>query len=280
MPFGDEGQLPSFPDATRAVAVRHGEELLGALALQKPRNEALSMTEDRLLHDLASQAGLVLRNVRLTTELQASIENLRASRRRLVEAQDSERRKLERNLHDGAQQQLVAARVQLGLLERVAEDSDRVRQMTRLLQDALQEAVDELRDLARGIFPPLLADKGLAVALEAQGRKGAVATTVESDGVGRYPQEVEATVYFCALEAMQNVAKYAEASSTTVRLAELDGLLVFEVQDDGRGFDPGATNYGTGLQGMEDRIAAIGGSLEVTSAPGRGTLVRGRIRLP
>jgi signal transduction histidine kinase len=278
-PLGTDDELPLFPEASRAVAVRHAEELLGALTLEKPRGETLSMTEDKLLHDLASQAGLVLRNVRLTAELQASIEELRASRRRLVEAQDAERRKLERNLHDGAQQQLVALRVNLGLLERVAEDSERVRQMARQIGDALQSALDDLRDLARGIFPPLLADKGLAVALEAQGRKAAVATAVESDGMARYPQDVEAAVYFCALEAMQNVAKHAEASSATVRIAEREGYLVFEVEDDGRGFDRGRTGYGTGLQGMADRIEAIGGSLEVSSPPRRGTLVRGRIRL-
>ena len=129
------------------------------------------------------------------------------------------------------------------------------------------------------IYPPLLADKGLAAALEAQARKAAVGTTVASDGVGRYPEEVETAVYFCALEAMQNVAKYAEAKSVVVRLAETGGLLLFEIEDDGRGFDPGATGYGTGLQGMADRLDAIGGSLEVTSEPARGTLVRGRIRL-
>jgi signal transduction histidine kinase len=274
------GALPSFDGVTRAIAVRQGDELLGALTLHKPKNEPLSVAEDKLLQDLASQGGLVLRNVRLTTELRSTIDELRASRRRLVEAQDAERRKIERNLHDGAQQQLVALRVQLGLLDRLAADPDRVKQMSRQLQDALQDALDDLRDLARGIYPPLLADRGLAVALEAQARKGAVATTVESDGIGRYQQEVEAAVYFCALEAMQNVAKYAEATSTVVRLAEADGYLLFEIEDDGRGFDPGATGYGTGLQGMADRLDAIGGTLEVGSEPARGTVVRGRIRLP
>jgi signal transduction histidine kinase len=272
---GDE--LPTFDDATRAVAVRHGDELFGALTLAKPPNEPLTPTEDKLLQDLASQAGLVLRNVRLTAELQANVDDLRASRRRLVGAQDEQRRKIERNLHDGAQQQLVALTVQLGLLERFAEDPERVRQMATKLQGGLRDALDDLRDLARGIYPPLLADKGLAVALEAQGRKSAVPTTVEPDGIGRYPREVEAAVYFCALEAMQNVAKYAEARSATVRLAERDGRLVFEIEDDGRGFDADETTYGTGVQGMADRLDAIGGTLDIRSAPGEGTSVRGEI---
>ncbi|MDP9302187.1 MAG: histidine kinase [Actinomycetota bacterium] len=279
IPLPGENEFPPFDHATRAVGVRHGEELLGALALEKPRNEPLSPTEDKLLQDLAAQAGLVLRNVRLTAELQANVEELRASRRRLVEAQDEERRKIERNLHDGAQQQLVALTVQLGLLERLAEDPARVKEMATRLQGALRDALDDLRDLARGIYPPLLADKGLSSALDAQARKAAVTTTVEPDGVGRYPQEVEATVYFCALEALQNVAKYAEASSAVVRLSERDGALVFEIQDDGHGFDPDVASYGSGLQGMADRLDAIGGELQVRSAPGSGTTIRGRIRL-
>ena len=274
------GELQPLDGATRAIAVRQGGELLGALALQKPMNEPLSMAEDKLLQDLTSQAGLVLRNVRLTAELRAKIDELRASRRRLVEAQDSERRKIERNLHDGAQQQLIALKMQLGLLARSAADQDWVERMAQQLQEALQAALDDLRDLARGIYPPLLANEGLVVALEAQARKGVVATSVEFEGVRRYPEEVEAAVYFCALEAMQNVSKYAGAASTVVRLAETDGHLLFEIEDDGRGFSPAETGYGTGLQGMADRLDAIGGTLEVASEPARGTLVRGRIRLP
>ena len=268
--------LPAF-DMTRAVAVRHGAELFGAMTLIKPRNEPLTPTEDKLVEDLASQAGLVLRNARLAAELQESVDALRASRRRLVEAQDEERRKIERNLHDGAQQQLVALSVQLGLLERLAEDPERVRQMATQLQGGLRDALDDLRDLARGIYPPLLADKGLAVALEAQSRKAALPTTVEPDGIGRYPREVEAAVYFCALEAMQNVAKYADARSATVRLAERDGRLIFEIEDDGRGFDADTTTFGTGVQGMADRLDAIGGTLDIRSAPGEGTRVRGEV---
>jgi signal transduction histidine kinase len=275
--LGTEDRLPPFEGATRAVAVRHGDDLLGALVIEKPKNESLTPTEEWLLEDLASQAGLVLRNVRLAADLQAKVVELRASRRRLVEAQDQERRKIERDLHDGAQQQLVALTVQVGLLGRLAEHPERVKEITAQLQDALHDALADLRDLARGIYPPLLADKGLAAALETQARKAAVAATVDADGIGRYPQEVESAVYFCALEAMQNVAKYAGASSASVRLAEQEQDLVFEIEDDGGGFDTTRTSYGTGLQGMADRLDAIGGTLSVRSRPGEGTLIRGTI---
>jgi signal transduction histidine kinase len=261
------------------MAVLQGDELLGALAIDKPPNEPLTPTEDALLHDLASQAGLVLRNVRLTAELRAHIDALKASRRRLVEAQDAERRRIERNLHDGAQQQLVALSVQLGLLRRLADDPARVRESADHLQEQVGDALENLRDLARGIYPPLLADKGLPAAIEAQGRKAAVPVTVEADGVGRFPQELEAAVYFSVLEALQNIAKYAQATRADIRLAQEDGHLGFEVRDDGRGFDPEQTSYGTGLRGMVDRLEAVGGRLEVSSSPGHGTVIRGRIAL-
>jgi signal transduction histidine kinase len=274
------GDLPAFDAATRAVAVRHGNELLGALALQKPRNEPLTVAEDKLLHHLASQAGLVFRNRRLTAELQATIDELRASRRRLVEAQDAERRKIERNLHDGAQQQLVALSIQVGLLEESAEDPDSVRQLAPQLKSAVRAALDDLRDLARGIYPPLLAEQGLVAALRGQVRKAPLPVLVEADGVGRYPQDTESTVYFCALEALQNVAKYAGAAQAMVGLSCVNGGLQFRVTDDGTGFDPAATRRGTGLQGMADRLAALGGTLHIHAQPGHGTTVQGWLPLP
>jgi signal transduction histidine kinase len=247
--------------------------------LSKPKEEPLSPTEAALVQHVASQAVLVVRNVRLTAELRLMIDELRASRRRLVGAQDSERRKIERNLHDGAQQRLVALGIQLGLLERIARDPERLETLGDAispLRSALQDALDELRDLARGIYPPLLADSGLAAALGAQAAKAAVRTVVDADGIGRYDQEVEAAVYFCALEALQNVSKYADASVAAVRLAESVGWLEFDIEDDGRGFDPGAVR-GSGLQGMADRLDAIGGSLDIESGPRGGTIVRGRV---
>jgi len=218
---------------------------------------------------MAAQAGLVLRNARL-------IEELKASRQRLVAAQDEERRKIERNLHDGVQQQLVALNVQLGLLGKVAvRDPTAIGEMAAALQSRTTEALDDLRDLARGIYPPLLADKGLGAALEAQARKAAVPTTVTTGEVGRYPQEIESAVYFSCLEALQNVAKYAQATRASIALADGDGTVRFTVTDDGHGFDPDTVSYGTGLQGIDDRLAAVGGSLRITSEPGRGTMVEG-----
>jgi signal transduction histidine kinase len=275
---GDD--LPAFGEMTRAVAVRHGDQLLGALALQKPKNEPLTAAEDKLLRDLASQAGLVFRNRRLTAELRATIAELTASRRRLVGAQDAERRRIERNLHDGAQQQLVALSIQLGLLEESAGEPGAVGQLVPQLKSAVRAALDDLRDRARGIYPPLLAEQGLAAALAGQARRAALPVRVEADGIGRYPQDTESTVYFCALEALQNVAKYAAASQATVGLSGAGGGLRFTVTDDGAGFDPAATRKGSGLQGMADRLAALGGTLEVCSQPGHGTTVEGWLPLP
>jgi signal transduction histidine kinase len=280
LPLGDDAGLPAFEVTSRAVAVRHGDELLGALALQKPRNEPLTIAEDKLLQHLASQAGLVFRNGRLTAELQATIGELTASRRRLVEAQDAERRKIERNLHDGAQQQLIAVTIQLGLLEQSAEDAQCVRQMTPQIRDALRAALEDLRDLARGIYPPLLAERGLISALQAQTRKISLPVTIEADSVGRYPQDTESTVYFCTLEALQNVTKYAGAGQATVCLSGTNGSLQFTITDDGTGFDTATARKGTGLQGMADRLAALGGTLHVHSRPGHGTTLSGRLPVP
>jgi signal transduction histidine kinase len=149
--------------------------------------------------------------------------------------------------------------------------------MLAQLQGETHDALEDLRDLARGIYPPLLADKGLPAALEAQARKSSIPIAVQAAGVGRLGQDVEAAVYFSCLEALQNVAKYAEATHATVQLTNGDGTLGFVVSDDGRGFEPSTTSYGTGLQGIADRLAALGGALEVRSTPGRGTVVSGTI---
>ena len=266
----DGDDLPMLP-ADWAEPVRDRGELLGALAVTMPANDPIGPGRQRLLRDLADQAGLALRNVRL-------IEELRASRQRLVAAQDEGRRRLERNIHDGVQQQLVALAVKLRLADGMIDrDTVKAHDAIAALQEDTNAALEDLRDLARGIYPPLLADRGLRAALEAQAQKAVTPVRVDGDSIGRYPREIESTVYFCALEAMNNIAKYAEATAASVRLEQRDGFLRFTVRDDGRGFDPRATAGGTGLQGMTDRLEAVGGSLLVESAVGSGTTVIGTV---
>jgi signal transduction histidine kinase len=270
----DDGELPPFPDANAAAPVRHRGELLGALTVAKPASEPITPAEERLVHDLALQAGFVLRNVRL-------VEELRASRQRLVRAQDEERRKLERDIHDGAQQQLVALAVKVRLADAMVDrDAARAHELLAEVQAETTETLEALRDLARGIFPPLLADQGLTVALEAQARKAALPIVIVADGVGRFPPDVEAAAYFCCLEALQNAAKYAEAGHVELALMLEGSELRFEIRDDGRGFDPHTTPRGSGLQNMSDRLEALGGRLEIRSAPGEGTITAGRIPVP
>ena len=281
-PFPSVGATPAGPPAVagadRTLAVAHQGEMLGALSVSKRPGEPLTPTEDKLLASLAAQAGLVLRNVGLRAELLARLEDIRASRQRLVAAQDEERRRIERNIHDGAQQQLVALAIKLNLTESlIGTDAEGERELLAELRQQAVDAVEELRDLARGIYPPLLAGEGLAAALRAQARKSPLPISVTADGVRRYPQEVEAVAYFCVLEALRNVSKYASASRAQVRLTSAGDDLVFTVMDDGTGFDLGKRTYGTGLQGMIDRLSAIGGTLDVRTSPGADTIVAGRI---
>jgi signal transduction histidine kinase len=175
----------------------------------------------------------------------------------------------------------VALAVKVRLVENlVGSDEQRERETLQAILADTHDALENLRELARGIYPPLLADRGMVTALEAQARRSPIPLTVEADGVDRYAPEVEIAVYFCVLEALQNVAKYAEASRATVLLREREGALDFHVMDDGRGFDKETTSLGMGLQNMADRMAAIGGSLDVKTGPGRGTNVVGRTPLP
>jgi signal transduction histidine kinase len=222
----------------------------------------------------------VLRNERLAEQLRARLADLQAAQKRLVATQDDERRKLERNIHDGAQQQLVALQVRQRLAEQLVDrDPEKAKELVGQLQADTTTALADLRDLARGIYPPLLADEGLVAALEAQARRIPVPVHIEAAGVGRYPQEVEAAVYFSTLEALQNTAKYADAGSATVALAEVDGALTFSITDDGAGFDPDVVRRGTGLQGIADRLGALDGLVTVTSSPGEGTVVAGSVEL-
>jgi signal transduction histidine kinase len=271
-PLPVDGQaMPPLPDSDMSVPVVHQGELLGAISIRMPKDEPLRPASEQLVADVASQAGLALSNAGL-------IEDLRASRQRLVTAQDEERRRLERNIHDGAQQDLVALAIKVRLADMtVDEDPAQARQILGEVQTDTAGALQNLRDLARGIYPPLLADLGLAAALNAQAGKSAVPVAVEADGIGRFGQDTEAAVYFCCLEALQNTTKYAHASKARICLQAHNGTLSFTVSDDGTGYDTHHTPKGSGLRNMADRVAALGGRLEVQSAPGQGITITGHL---
>ena len=278
-----EGRLPEIPGTDHLVPVEHDGELLGAVTVTMPRGEAMTVADERLVDDVASQAGLVLRNARLTADLVRTIEELRASRQRLVAAQDAERQRLERDLHDGAQQLFIAVKLKAAMARRLAQqehgEDDRAAQLMAEVVADTDEGVAALREVAHGIYPPLLEAEGLGGALRSRAAKLPVPVSVEVDGVGRYPREVEAAVYFCVLEALQNVVKYADADHVEVTVQESDGQLQFTVADDGVGFELGEGPTGRGLSNMTDRMDAMSGSLLIRSEPGSGTTVSGHLPL-
>ena len=267
------------PEADRSWPVLHDGELLGGISLTKEPGETVTTAEAALLADLASGLGLALRNTRLTAELRRQVAELEASRERVLLAADAARRDLENTLDSGPQQQLVALKVKLGPTRKRAEQLGATKTAALLGQLELQagEAITAVREFARGIYPPLLEAEGLAVAIGQQTRSSALAVSVRGDGIDRYPREVESAVYFTVLEALQNTAKYANASSATVSIAAVNGTLEFEIADDGQGFDTTAVAPGTGLNGMADRLDTVGGSFTVISVPGGGTTIAGRV---
>ena len=232
------------------------------------------------VHAVGSHALSALENRRLASQVASSLEEVRESRTRILASGDRERRRIERDLHDGAQQRLVALGIQLELTEELIKE-DRQRGLDKLhsLGGEVSKTLEEIQALARGVYPSLLADRGLAEALRAAALRLPLGATVDPDGLGRYPADVENAVYFCCLEAMQNASKHARnAGGVIIVLGENDGL-VFEVRDDGAGFDRAAVTAGAGLTNMRDRLAALGGELDIRSAPGAGTVVAGRIPL-
>jgi signal transduction histidine kinase len=277
---------PEGPDGDLRVApVAYLGELLGLIVVRRAGDEPFGEDDERQLVELARQLGLALHNVRLDSALQASLSELeqrnaelQGSRLRIVTASDEARRGIERNLHDGAQQQLVALAVRLGLAAQIAEDDPaEVPGLLEELRKETQATIGELRELAHGIYPPLLRNRGLGEALRTAANRSPLPCAVEIDLPGRYPEEVETATYFCCLEALQNAGKHAGAeAAVTVRVGQDGPALWFVVQDDGAGFDPGGV-AGHGFDNMRDRLGAIGGHLTIESARGAGTTVRGAI---
>lgn len=268
-------------EGRRSLPVRHGGELLGVLVVQERPGVPLTPVEERLFHGLASQAGLVLRGARLRTELEARLaelatraEELRASRQRLVDAQDAERRLLERDIHDGAQQHLVALAVNLRLADTIAIHSpDRAARLLADQERAAVVAIDTLARMSRGIYPALLTSDGPVAALRAAFDNSPVPVEVVGEDVGWCPPGVAAAAYFCCVEAVQNALKHAAARTIRVELRSGSGTLELVVVDDGAGFDP-AAGAGAGLANMRDRVEALDGTLTTSSSAGRGTRVR------
>lgn len=273
---------PAIPVAVDSAAVSapvtHDGEELGRVALQIPPGQPFPESDKRLLDQVSAGLGLALRNMQLTEDLRDRVDELAASRRRIVTVQDEARRKLERDLHDGAQQRLVALKIKLGIGSVMAEKAGLidVKSMIDTVRDETDYTIDSVRDFARGIYPPLLEAEGLGQALNAQARKMSIPVTVQAAGLGRYPKEQEATVYFCVLEALQNAMKHSGASSVQVALSDSEGDLTFQVRDDGSGFDKSAVEP-NGLLNMKDRVEAIGGRFSVESQPRRGTTVSGTL---
>jgi signal transduction histidine kinase/CheY-like chemotaxis protein len=281
--------LAERSDVLRMAPVISAGELLGLIVVERPPVAEQFDDEDaRVLAEVAGQVGLALRNVRLDSALHASLdelrrqaEELRASRARVVAAADAERLRIERNLHDGAQQHLVALGVHLRLAEELfPTDPEATQTLLAQLRDDVHAAIEQLRALAHGIYPPLLLERGLEHALRAEAARAAVRASVEAPGLGRYSPEIEATVYFCCLEALQNVAKHAAATNVVIAVREQEGGLLFDVVDDGAGFDPSHGPRGAGLTNMSDRLGALGGRLSVRSKSGGGTSISGTIPLP
>jgi signal transduction histidine kinase len=284
---GREVPASSFPEhqhvtpdiATRSVLLQHAGAGLGRLTVVRRSGEALSPTEERLMDGLASQAGLVLHSAGLQDELSRRMLELRQSRHRLVAAQDEARRRLERDLHDGAQQNLVSLRMKLGLAASLARDKPgSVEPLLQEMQSELGDALDSLRNLARGVYPPLLEAEGLKAALRARARQVPISIDVQC-GSERYPRELEGAFYFCCSEALQNLTKHSRATRGSVRVWCEDGRLYFEVRDNGRGLDAARAKSGGGLQNIRDRLDVLGGVVDVSSTPGVGARVAGWVPL-
>jgi signal transduction histidine kinase len=266
-----EGRPATLPDGGWTEVELHGRRIAAIV------HDPMLADEPRLVRAAGAAAALALENQRLSAELRARIEELRASRARLVEAGDAERRRLERDLHDGAQSRLVALAVKLRLARMKAQAQPELSEILDESTAELQASLDELRELARGIHPAVLTDRGLAAALEMLANRAPVPVAIDGDPPDGLPQPAATAVYFVVSEALTNVAKYARAAHATVAVERGPDTVVVEVSDDGVGGADVAS--GSGLRGLADRIAALDGRLELRSPVGGGTVVRAEIPL-
>jgi signal transduction histidine kinase len=266
---GSPAELPGEDDPRRTVTeIDHHGERVAAIVHDRAQDAGT-------VRAAGAAAALLLENERLDADLRARLVELRASRARLVEAADGERRRLERNLHDGAQSRLVALALNLRLARmRMSDDSDTAMLIDQSIAE-LGASLQELRDLARGIHPAVLSERGLEPAVRALAARAAVPVEIVSEAAGRLPAAVETAAYYVVSEALTNVSKYAHAAQATVRVERIDGQLLVEVSDDGvGGASPGD---GSGISGLSDRVAALSGTLEVSSPPGGGTRLRAQL---
>jgi signal transduction histidine kinase len=280
----------STDEGLRHLPVRHGDQLLGVLRLQERPGLALTLVEERLFAGLAAQAGLVLKWVALRAELDdrraellVRSEEITASRTRLIQTQDSERSRLERDLHDGAQQHLVALTVNLRLAHTIVGRSP-ARAAAVLADQAVAAlvAIDTLSTLSRGIYPRQLADEGLGAALLSAVAAAPMPVTIDAAGLARLPAPVEAAFYFCCMEAVQNAAKHSEAGAVAVHVDESPSRWQLTVTDDGTGFEQTHADAasGAGLANMRDRLDAVGGTVKIVSLDSIGTTVTAVIPRP
>ncbi|WP_367133147.1 MULTISPECIES: sensor histidine kinase [Streptomyces] len=278
------GGLPGEP--LGEFPLLYGEDVLGLIEYG-PKAEGRCTPEDHDIGEtLARSAALAVHNVRLAAELSARVEEVQrqaaeldASRARIVHAQDTERRRIERRLHDGIQQELVALVAKLALARSCLRRGGEIDAALTEMQDDAYRVIDELRELAHGIHPPILTDQGLVAAVTSCARRMPIPVTVHSEeslGGVRFALDVEESAFYLVSEALTNVLKHAAATHVTIRMARGGGRLLVEVRDDGAGF-PTETTRGSGLTGMRDRIEAVGGELTITSGPGTGTVIRARL---
>jgi signal transduction histidine kinase len=270
---GQEASLPT--ESNRAVTVLSDEGAPTVAIVHDPQ-----LNDDpELLETAGAVALLAAENAELEAGWKEALQDLEESRARLVRTADDERRKFERNLHDSVQQRLISINLRLQMEADESDLDETGRERLRTIGRSVDDALAEVREVAHGLYPPLLIASGLPAAIRRVHHDAISRPHIEAAGVGRYPPEIESAVYYCCLEAMQNATKHGGRDvHVSVSLAEVNEQLTFRVVDDGAGFTAGEVR-GMGLQNMEDRLGALGGRLTITSAPGQGTTVSGSVPL-